>query len=199
MYFRQTDLVQSEITSEEIVQAEAKLARVHAQIEDLVIKSGAEGELVVPYFEDLPGSYLRQGEHIAFVVNRSRITVQAAILEKDVDLVRRTTHAVDVRLVNDVARVWPAELKRLVPSAIEQLPSAALGSAGGGQIPVDPQDTAGRKPFVKVFQAEISLPPNVPVETLGSRVYVRFDHGNEPLARRWYRGLRRLFLSTFDV
>jgi len=54
-------------------------------------------------------------------------------------------------------------------------------------------------PFVRVFQVELALPADVPVATLGSRVYVRFDHGLEPLARRWYRDLRRLFLSTFDV
>jgi hypothetical protein len=28
---------------------------------------------------------------------------------------------------------------------------------------------------------------------------VRFDHGWEPLVQRWYRHLRRLFLSKFYV
>jgi putative peptide zinc metalloprotease protein len=199
MAFRQTDLVQAEITGEEIAQVRAKLERVRGQLADLVVRSGASGELVVPYADDLPGSYVQQGEHLGFVVDRSQITVQTAIGEKDVDRVRRATRAVAVRLVDDTARTWPARVRRFVPQAIEQLPSAALGTAGGGQIPVDPQDTSGRVPFVRVFQVELALPADVPVETLGSRVYVRFDHGLEPLARRWYRDLRRLFLSTFDV
>jgi len=197
--FRQTDLVQAEITAEEIVQAKAKLERVRGQLADLVVTTDASGQLVVPYSKDLPGSYVHQGEHLGFVVDRSRVTVQAAVLEEDVDMVRRSTRSVAVRLVHDTSRVWQAEVRRLVPSAVEQLPSAALGTAGGGRIPVDPQDSSGRAPFVNVFQVELTLPADVPLENLGSRVYVRFDHGTEPVARRWYRGLRRLFLSSFDV
>ena len=33
----------------------------------------------------------------------------------------------------------------------------------------------------------------------GQRVHVRFDHRPEPLAVQWYRSLRRLFLTHFNV
>ena len=51
----------------------------------------------------------------------------------------------------------------------------------------------------KVFQFELLLPPQFRLHTIGSRVYVRFDHGHEPLAHRWYRALRRGFLSHLAV
>jgi putative peptide zinc metalloprotease protein len=34
---------------------------------------------------------------------------------------------------------------------------------------------------------------------IGSRVYVRFDHGSEPLAQQWYRSLRQVFLKQLNV
>ena len=36
-------------------------------------------------------------------------------------------------------------------------------------------------------------------ETMGGRVYVRFDHGKEPLAQRLYRNVRQVFLKQFNV
>ena len=48
-----------------------------------------------------------------------------------------------------------------------------------------------------VFEMELALP--IAVQRLGSRVYVRFDHGNEPLGRQWYRRVRQLFLRKFNV
>jgi len=39
----------------------------------------------------------------------------------------------------------------------------------------------------------------VPVERLGSRVYVRFDHGREPLGWQWFRRIRQLFLRRLNV
>ncbi len=35
--------------------------------------------------------------------------------------------------------------------------------------------------------------------TQGSRVYVRFIHGNEPVAWRILRGMRQFFLGQFRV
>jgi putative peptide zinc metalloprotease protein len=34
---------------------------------------------------------------------------------------------------------------------------------------------------------------------VGGRVHVRFDHGWAPLGLQWYRQVRQLFLSHFNV
>jgi putative peptide zinc metalloprotease protein len=49
----------------------------------------------------------------------------------------------------------------------------------------------------KLFHIELAL--SQPLERLGGRAWVRFEHGAEPLSRQWYRRLRQLFLSRFDV
>ena len=92
-----------------------------------------------------------------------------------------------------------ANIKRVVPAGSEQLPSMALGSAGGGDIMVTTEDRKGVTAIQKVFQFELVLQNNADIEHIGSRVYVRFGHGSEPLAEQWFRSLRQLFLRRLNV
>ena len=64
---------------------------------------------------------------------------------------------------------------------------------------IDPRDQRGLKAFQKVFLFDIQLPHQVYLFSVGGRVYVRFDHGSEPLAYRWYRSVRAVFLKRFNV
>ena len=86
-----------------------------------------------------------------------------------------------------------------MPGAREQLPSPALGSAGGGNIVTDPRDPQGVTALGKVFQLDLDVPSATGLVDVGGRVYVRFDHGWTPLANQWYLELRQLFLARFDV
>jgi putative peptide zinc metalloprotease protein len=86
-----------------------------------------------------------------------------------------------------------------VPSALEELPTAALGPKGGGHVPVDPNDSKGLRTLERVFYVDLSLPAEAIPSAFGGRVYVRFDHAKEPLLSQWRRRLRQLFLSRFNV
>jgi putative peptide zinc metalloprotease protein len=48
-----------------------------------------------------------------------------------------------------------------------------------------------------VFELDLGLSDSA--GAVGEIVYVRFDHGFEPLAMRAYRGVRRLLLSRLGV
>ena len=97
------------------------------------------------------------------------------------------------------AEVPAAVVAREVPSAVRELPSPALGTAGGGAIPIDPGDASGRTAFSDVFQFDLTTRRDLRQAAVGTRVHVRFDHGFEPLGFRWYRSVRQLLLSEFDV
>jgi len=197
--FWQEDRVQAEIVQEEIVRVQAELGRTQEQLEDLVIRAPVDGTLVIPRARDLPRRYVRQGELLAYVVQEDTITVRTVVPQDAADLVRYQVERVDVRSVERLDEIIPATISREVPSASLELPSAALGTQGGGVIAIDLRDTSGRTALGKLFQFDLKLPPDMPVEYIGNRVYVRFGHGNEPLAYRWYRKLRQLFLSLFSV
>jgi putative peptide zinc metalloprotease protein len=196
---RLSDLVRAQITLDEISTVEASLARARERVGDVVIRSPANGRFVVPLAGDLPGRFVEQGERIGYVVGPSIATVRVVLPQSQASLVRERTQAVDVRLSPRVGEVLPASIEREVPAATDRLPSRALGIAGGGRLRVDPADPDGLQTLERVFQLDLALPSDAYVGEIGGRVYVRFDHGAEPVALRAYRSLRRVFLSQLGV
>lgn len=193
------DRVRAEIVEEERRFALQNLERAKERASELTIKAKAEGAFVLPRALDLPGRFVRQGELLAHVVNSDAIIVRAIVSQQDIDLVRNTTRGVEVRLVERLGDTLRASVGRVVPSASDQLPSAALGTQGGGPVAVDPGDREGRRSVQRHFQVNIALPPGERTLHVGSRAYVRFDHGWSPLGLQWYRRARQLFLSRFNV
>jgi putative peptide zinc metalloprotease protein len=193
------DRVQADIVAEELESARADLARAEERAEALLIRSPADGIFAAPEAADLVGRFVRQGERIAYVIDRSALTVRAVVPQDDIGLVRERTRRVELRLAERLEEVIPVRASREVPGASHRLPSLALGTLGGGRIAVDARDPAAPKTFERVFQLELSLPPMIPVSGLGGRVFVRFDHGREPLGQQWYRMARQLLLSRFSV
>ena len=65
--------------------------------------------------------------------------------------------------------------------------------------PVDPADASGLRAMDTIFQVELELSEDFPTDYYGQRVYVRFEHGTEPLALQWTRSLKQLFMRNFGV
>ena len=124
---------------------------------------------------------------------------RAVLSQDDIAQVRKNTRSVEVMLADWGASPLPATVRREVPGGSPDLPTAALGTAGGGAFAVDPRDAKGVTTLARVFQLELELPAEVRSTYLGARVYVRFDHGYEPVGFQLYRSFRRLLLSQFDV
>jgi putative peptide zinc metalloprotease protein len=106
---------------------------------------------------------------------------------------------VRVRFAERLTEPMTATVARLVPAASDALPSPALGSEGGGQVPLDPHDPQGSTAIKRLFQIDLALPAQQGMLTVGGRVYVRFDHGRAAFAAQWYRLGRQLFLARFNV
>lgn len=194
-----SDRVRAEIIDEERRFAAQSLERAQERARELVIKAKAEGEFVYPGAPDAPGRFLKKGDLLAHVVNADAIIVRTVVSQQDIDLVRNATRAVQLRLAEDLPATIRGALRRVVPSATDQLPSAALGTQGGGALAVDPGDREGRKSAQRFFQVDVELPHDGRILRVGARAYVRFDHGWEPLGVQWYRRARQLFLARFNV
>jgi putative peptide zinc metalloprotease protein len=193
-----TDRVQAQITQEALDRELAALQRAVDRGADLIARSQSAGVFTVPHPADLPGRYFRKGEMVGYVIEPAQPRARVIVQQAEVDVVRLATNEVEIRTADRVDRVVAARIVRQVPGGNEELPSKALSTEGGGTVPIDPRDPKGTRTMQRVFQLELELDaPATP--RYGGRVYVRFDHVPEPLGTQWYRGLRRLFLTRFNV
>jgi putative peptide zinc metalloprotease protein len=184
---------------DEIELIKGDLHQTEEKLEKLLIRSPSRGNFVLIDPRNLTGRFVKQGELLGYIVSEHRPTIRAVVSQADIGLVRERMTGVAVRLTEQPAESLKAEIERIVPAAGLNLPSAALGTAGGGVVPVDPTDPDRLRALESLFQLDLSLPEEVKDPHIGSRVYVRFEHGNMPLAIQWYRSLRQLFLRKFYV
>ncbi|MFO7964218.1 MAG: peptidase M50 [Desulfobacterales bacterium] len=194
-----SDRVKAENTLKEMEHLSAKLEDARERVAELTVYSAADGVFIVPMVQDMPSMFVRRGQLLGYVLEGSGRIARVVVSQNDVDKVRQRTRFVDVRFSEEIRRTVPAVLKREIPAATDQLPGRALGKEGGGEIATDPRDMMGDKAFKKIFLLDIEMPACESLYHVGGRVYVRFDHGSEPLIHRWYRGLRQLFLRKFNV
>ena len=196
---RQSDRVRAQITQEEMSGVSAELAVARERVGEGIIRSPARGRFVAPRAGYLVGRFVEQGELVGYVMGPSVATIRVVVPQSDVALVRERTRGVELRLRGRVEQVLSGEIRREVPAASNRLPSRALGSEGGGRLPVDPTDKDGLRTLESVFQFDISPAEPIAAREIGARVYVRFDHGREPVAARAYRAIKRVFLRRIGV
>jgi putative peptide zinc metalloprotease protein len=194
-----TDRVKAGIMRDQLESERTALRRSSERAAALIVRAGANGTFMSPQAADMPGRYFRKGELLGYVVEKARPLARVVLPQDAIDPVRLATDRVRVRLVHRPDAVARGKVVREVPAGEEYLPSAALSVEGGGQIATDPRDQKGPKALERMFQVDVEVGEGIDVDLFGERVYVRFDHRMEPLAPRWYRDLRRLFLSRFHV
>lgn len=192
------DPVQARIVKEQLRHVEADLEMARRKQGELLVRSSNTGLFLVSQVSDWPGRFVKKGEILSYVIPDDEPIIRVVVSEDQADLVRHRLQAIDIRFITDLTVVLPAELEQQVPSFTYTLPSLALSTAGGGEIVVDPTDTQHLRVIDNLLHLELRV-KNVSTSTIGDRVYVRFDHGVEPLAPRIYRSIRQIFLKTFNV
>jgi putative peptide zinc metalloprotease protein len=196
---RTTDRVKWTVTLEELSAARDELAQVRQKVGELDIVSGASGTFVLTQAAvDLPERFLKRGEQIGYVVPAGTASARVLVSRDDVDLVRSHTERVEVKIAGRLYDTYSATIRREVPGASNRVTNLALSSAGGGGAALDPRQGKEPKTLDTWFAFELDL-PRTPAVVLGEHVYVRFEHGGEPLASRIYRGVRQLFMRQFTV
>jgi putative peptide zinc metalloprotease protein len=193
------DEANSLIIKEELRLAEADLALATDRQKSLTVRSQAAGTFILPGATDLVGRFLHRGETVGYVAEFDHPLIRVVVPEDEADLVRSRTRDVSVRLVGDMWRAVPASVIREVPALSDSLPSAALSTAGGGAISLDPTDPKQRRVVANLLHLDLRLDKDRTIPRIGSRVYVRFSYGTEPLVGRLYRGFRQVFLRVFQI
>ena len=189
------DIVQAQITLEEMKLIHGKIAFIEKQINELVMESAEDGVFVMADASEMQGYFVKQGDPVAYVINYDEVNVRVVVPQNAIGLVRQNVEQVEVRFVGQINQRYKTTISREIPAATYKLPSKALAQQGGGLIQTDPFDTDGIKTRDQYFQFEVAMPENITASRVGQRVYVKFLHGSEPLALQWYRAFEELFLN----
>jgi putative peptide zinc metalloprotease protein len=189
---------------EALQREEAVLHDLQAQAAQLSVRTAVPGRVMLDTAADLPGHFVRKGEVVGHVIGGDAPTVRVVVEQRLADQVRGNTRSVQLLLVQDLGTVYAGRVHRQLPRAESELPSAALGQAGGGRLVTDPRQTQGNKSMSSFFEFDIALQPlprampnEQPKLFLGAHVHVRFEHPPEAIAWRAGRWMRVQFLSHF--
>ena len=193
------DRSRAEMVRQKLVHEEAELAVARQRAADLTVRAQTDGTFIVPQALDLPGRFYHRGDLMAYVIGSSQPLARVVVSQDAVDRVRAGTDRVRVRMVDHPSSIVTGQIVRAVPGGDEFLPSKALSVDGGGDIATDPREQKGAKAMQRMFQFDVALEWTAPVDHFGQRVYVRFEHDDEPLSVQFYRRVRLLFLSRFSV
>jgi len=184
---------------EELKIAESEMQHILDKNQSMTIKAFKSGSLYVPEADDLPGRFLKQGELLGYILDKQPSTVRMAVSQDNIGQLREHIKNITIRFASDNAVDYPASIIRQAPEATNQLPSAALSTQGGGKFVVKPDSQQQLLTLEKVFVVDLEFNPQEHNIPLGTRAYVRIDHGGEPAAIQLYRRLRQVFLRQFNV
>jgi putative peptide zinc metalloprotease protein len=196
---RGADLVKADIFKAELHVAQSELDFFNNKMRTMTINAAKSGQLLLPEADDLPGRFVRHGELIGYILDEKPPVIRMVVTQDNIGRLRECIADIKVRLANAPGQEYDATILRQAPEATNKLPSPALATTGGGKITVDPNSEKGLVEFQKVFLVDLKFNPidkNIPI---GTRVFVRINHGGEALSVQWYRRIRQVFLRQFNV
>lgn len=192
---QQHSRIEGEFAKADITSAKAAVKDLEQQQKLLSISSVKSGRVVYKDPHQLEQKFIKSGDTIGYIVSNEQPLIKAVIDQDRVHLLERELSSVEVVLSSNVSQVYLATLEHQVPAGTTTLPSSALGTTGGGRIPIDPSDASGSTAAHEVYHLDFRLPEDVTSATIGSRAYVRLVHGKESLMVQWGRVIRQLFIT----
>jgi putative peptide zinc metalloprotease protein len=196
---REKDLVQAEILKQSLRIAQSELEYLNSKTQTMTVKASKSGRILLPEADDLPGRYIHHGDLIGYLLDDKPPEIRMAVTQDNIGQFRERIVDIKVRLANAPDQEYDASVIRQTPEATNKLPSPALATTGGGKIAVDPSNKKELLALQKVFLVDLKFNPkdiNIPI---GTRAFVRINHGGEALSTQWYRRIRQVFLRQFNV
>ena len=179
-----------------------------ADSSNLTVRAIHDGLWVAPDLAELPGRWLPRGTDLGLLANPAAFEFEATVTEDDArNLFARKIYNATVRLWGNAGTKLPVANWRVIPGGQSVLPSAALGWAAGGEIPVSTdnpgqqgqadQGNVSAEPFFEVI-GRVNPENGVPLLD-GRSGKISFKLAPEPLLPRWIRSLWQLLQKRYQI
>ena len=183
----------------------------------LTVRAPCDGLWLAPDAFHYRGSMLPRGLELGAVQSTQTFAVSAVVRQDDVSRLfsPEQVQGTEVRVRGQEGSLLGVASFTAIPAERQDLPSAALGILGGGNVAVENQAAQSRRPTASgamksegegthatepIFEIRAQLQPDANVKLLhGQRVVVRMTLQSTPLAAQWWRSLRQTFQRTYKL
>jgi len=205
-YYRQArseEPAQAQVVLGQIEALNEQLARVEQQLEALDVEPAFPGVWISEQADQMRGIYARQGEPIGTLADDSALVVRVVLDQYTGPWVARSTGEgtkVEMRVRSRPSDLIEGEVVKVLNAARYELPSAALGMAGGGAMSIDTnseQGTRTTEPFWEVQIDPAVMDDTGPRLYPGQRVVTRFDLPDTPLLQQWWLSIVQVIQKRF--
>ena len=180
---------------------ESRLKDLRKKNEALTVRAKRSGLWVSPQSHELVGTWIMRGSAIGEIVPQETFRFSAIVSQDEAsNLFADRIEKGEVRLFGQGDVNLEVGEFQIIPFQHEQLPSAALGWYGGGEVAVSASDQTGLKaaePFFQIY-AELKSIPEVALFH-GRSGRLRFSMHPKPLLMQWNRKLRQLLHKRYQI
>jgi putative peptide zinc metalloprotease protein len=180
----------------------AALEKLQEDSRNLTVRAPHDGVWVAPAIGEFIGRWLPRGTGLGLLANPAAFEFEATVMEEDVNaLFAKKIYGANVRFYGDAGTRIPLADWRVVPGGQNMLPSAALGWAAGGEVPVAADENSqGDKSAEPFFEVIGTVKSRDGVHLLDGRSgKVNFRLAPEPLLPRWTRALWQLLQKRYQI
>jgi putative peptide zinc metalloprotease protein len=184
---------------------EEKIARLLQQQQALVMLAPIEGIWSASELEASRGQWIGRGASLGTVVDDRSWRFVAVLPQAGTHLFEAGIRQAEIRIRGQQEFNVRSERTEVMPFEQGQLPSAALGMPGGGEIAVQASDSKGLAAAEPFFRIHAQLPlahsrDDEAVRRLHGRLgTMRLTLADSPLLIQWERGLRQFLQRKFRV
>ena len=191
---------ETQVITRQIEFARNELGELTRRERALTVRSKQSGVFIAPHHTDLIESYVKQGEVLGYVMTERSPVIRVAVPEENIEPVRNSTVGVSIRFGGaSSSPIGAGRIAHEYPEATRRLPHPALSSTNGGPFTIDPSAKEKNLSVLPFFEVDVAVPTDLVRDYWGERVWVRFDHGAEPLLARLWRATRQVFLEHFHA
>jgi putative peptide zinc metalloprotease protein len=205
-YYRQArsdEPAQAQVVLGQIEALNEQIERVEQQLAALRIEPAFDGVWVSEKADQMRGAFARQGEPIGVLADTQRLLIRVMTDQYVGPQVMRDSgegSMVQMRVRGRPGVLLEGRVVKVLKAARRELPSAALGYAGGGSIAVDTEDREGtrsQEPFFEIQIDPVTEDGKPAPLFAGQRVVARFTLPDTPLLKQWWLAIRQVIQRRF--
>jgi putative peptide zinc metalloprotease protein len=165
------------------------------------VRAETSGVWVAPDINDYLGMWIQRGTPLGQIVNESDFDFTSAVTQQDVSrFFSGQVLESKIRLSGEADTTLGVKRLTIIPVEQTKLPSAALGFAGGGDLPVNVKDKSGVMSSEPFYEVRLEIKKNEAVRIMHGRTgWARFTLTAEPLLKQWMRTLIQLIQKRYRI